>query len=134
MENIFLSGLSYVCIVTGAVIQDTFVNEWKGARLSCLGPTHCVAWKRFVWDNILVAEEIEDLLSCPVMRLSKVLYIIEVHGHVLVEDFKHSWEALPGVLAAEGDARVAQSTRISETLLQGCQLGLVLLHRNSCLP
>ena len=108
--------------------------EGKGARLACLRPAHCVAWKRVVWDNILVAEESEDLLSCPVIRLSKVFYIMEVQGHVLVEDFQHSREAFPCVLAAEGDARVAQSSRISETLLQGCQLGLILLHRNSCLP
>lgn len=81
-----------------------------------------------------MAEEVKHLLSCPVVSLGEILDIIEIHGHVLVEDFQHSREALPDVLGAEGDAGVAERTRVGEALLKRGQLGLVLLHHYAGLP
>ena len=45
----------------------------------------------------------------PVVHLSKVLDVIEVHGLIIVKYLHNPREALPDVFGAEGDAGVQES-------------------------
>ena len=50
----------------------------------------------------------EHFSPSPVVHLSKILDVVEVHGLVVVEYLHDPREALPDVLGAEGDAGVQE--------------------------
>ena len=63
-------------------------------------------------------DETKHFFPCPIIPLGKVPDVVEVEGLVVVEDLHDPGEALPDVLAAEGDARVEEAPRVLQPLLQ----------------